>query len=81
MRADGKGAARRLKPFAFLNQIGAPFQSAQGRLSRRALIRTCSGEGKMASHLRQAKTLAGDPGLATAGGTPALQSFPGTCDL
>jgi hypothetical protein len=35
----------------------------------------CRGEGKMHSHPSKPKTLAGGPGLATAGGTPALQSF------
>ena len=33
------------------------------------------GEGKMPSHPNKPRTLAGDPGLTTAGGTPALQLF------
>jgi len=41
---------------------------------RRALPATAEGEGEMPSHPSKPKTLAGDPGLATAGGTLRLRS-------
>jgi len=52
---------RRLKPLSFLNQIGAPFDSAQGRLSRRALTRTCTARARCPPTPASQKRLLGIP--------------------
>src|SRR5579864_9370966 len=71
-----QGSARRpqrLNPLSFPNQIAAPFDCAQGRLSRRALIGTCTARARCPPTPASQKRLLGTPALATAGGTPALR--------